>query len=138
MLTHAQLIKVICSMHPQITPDDHGKSFWVAMEVRGDEQLSPAFIVEWSVDGIPKPTQEQIDAAYLELQEKLITESKADEVRAQRWPLLMDADVLTNMAADSGSPEKAQIAASFRQALRDVTDQPGFPWEVVWPAKPVF
>ena len=138
MLTHEHLIKVICSMHPQITPDDHGKSFWVAMEVKGAEQLSPAFIVEWSVDGIPKPTQEQIDVAYLELQEKLVTESKADEVRSQRWLLLKDADVLTNRAADSGSPENTQMAAAYRQALRDVTDQPGFPWEVVWPAKPVF
>jgi len=26
--------------------------------------------------------------------------------------------------------------ATYRQELRDVTDQPGFPWEITWPTEP--
>ena len=34
------------------------------------------------------------------------------------------------------TPEKRSEWAAYRQALRDITDQPGYPLEVVWPVQP--
>jgi hypothetical protein len=41
-------------------------------------------------------------------------------------------DLPTSQLADA----KKQAWATYRQALRDVSAQPGFPFEVVWPIKP--
>lgn len=59
--------------------------------------------------------------------------AKANEVRAERnarlaacdWTQLPDA------------PVDRLSWASYRQDLRDVTSQPGFPWDVKWPLQPV-
>lgn len=58
--------------------------------------------------------------------------AKADEVRAQRnnrlsrcdWTQVLDAQV-----------DRAAWA-TYRQALRDLTSQEGFPFNVVWPQEP--
>jgi hypothetical protein len=34
------------------------------------------------------------------------------------------------------APEKREEWAVYRQALRDIPEQPGFPWEVEWPVPP--
>lgn len=69
-------------------------------------------------------------------EEQLETDSrKQDEVRAQRSRLLMLCDWTQLDDAPVTNTEKAAWA-SYRQALRDVPSQPGFPWDVVWPQKP--
>lgn len=60
------------------------------------------------------------------------TEGRAQQVRDERnykisasdWTQLPDA------------PVNQQAWATYRQALRDVPEQSGFPWNVVWPIKP--
>jgi len=60
------------------------------------------------------------------------TDEKASQVRNTRnnklaksdWTQVLDAQV-----------DRAAWAA-YRQALRDITAQPGFPWEVTWPQEP--
>lgn len=56
----------------------------------------------------------------------------ASEVRSQRDDLLAQTDWM--MLPDSGrdTPE----LRAYRQALREVPQQPGFPFDVVWPTKP--
>ena len=51
------------------------------------------------------------------------------QVRAQRDSELMRSD--WTQVADS--PVDKAAWATYRQALRDIPSQPGFPWEVVWP-----
>ena len=55
----------------------------------------------------------------------------SDEIRAKRNSLLAETDYLalsdTTLSSDM---------ATYRQALRDVTSQEGFPTSVTWPAKP--
>ena len=55
----------------------------------------------------------------------------SDEIRAKRNSLLAETDYLalsdTTLSSDM---------ATYRQALRDVTSQAGFPSNVTWPAKP--
>lgn len=56
----------------------------------------------------------------------------ADEARAKRDALLAASD-WTQLADFAG--DKAAWAA-YRQALRDVPTQPGFPQNIRWPVKP--
>lgn len=68
-------------------------------------------------------SQEEIDAD---------TDAKAAEVRAERnaklsatdWTQVLDAQV------------DRTAWAVYRQELRDISLQAGFPWEVVWPQEP--
>lgn len=60
------------------------------------------------------------------------TDAKATEVRAERNKRLADCDwtQLTDAPVDSAS------WATYRQELRDVTTQAGFPWNITWPKEP--
>jgi hypothetical protein len=52
-------------------------------------------------------------------------------VRNQRNRLLSDTDWMA-LSDNTMTPEWA----SYRQALRDITEQTGFPYSVIWPTKP--
>lgn len=58
--------------------------------------------------------------------------NKAKEVRNERNWKLTQSD--WTQLADSNVDKTAW--ATYRQALRDVPSQTGFPWEVTWPTKP--
>lgn len=63
------------------------------------------------------------------------TEELAAQARSRRDALIAATDYL--MAADYPlTDEKRQELTVYRQALRDVPGQPGFPTEIVWPVKP--
>lgn len=61
--------------------------------------------------------------------------AKAQSVRNERLMRLTDTDWVVTRAAESGQPVPPAYVA-YRQALRDVTSQPGFPWDVKWPDAP--
>ena len=65
------------------------------------------------------------------------TDQLATTARAQREALLTASD-WTQLpdAQTSLSPTKKTAWAAYRQALRDLTDQPGFPQDITWPDKP--
>jgi hypothetical protein len=88
---------------------------------------SPAFVQErnrweqrWKVTNLPP---EATEAKLAEL---------AKAVRATRNQMLKDSD--WTQVADA--PVDKAAWATYRQALRDVTAQPGFPKEVTWPIEP--
>jgi len=54
-------------------------------------------------------------------------------VKAQRNQLLQQSD--WTQLADIPADTKA-LWEPYRQALRDVTDQPGYPYDIVWPTPP--
>jgi hypothetical protein len=60
------------------------------------------------------------------------TEDQANQVRAERNQKLSDTD--WTQVADA--PVDKQAWADYRQALREVPDQAGFPWSVEWPEQP--
>jgi hypothetical protein len=64
-------------------------------------------------------------------------EEMAAQVRERRNQLLADSDwtQLSDARAAMGSAKSDEWDA-YRQALRDVTQQGGFPEHVVWPTKP--
>lgn len=57
------------------------------------------------------------------------------EARAARAALLQACDWVSLRAAETGRPVPAPWLA-YRQALRDVTMQPGYPRHIVWPEAP--
>lgn len=59
-------------------------------------------------------------------------EAQAQSVRAQRDRLLVECD-WTQL---SDSPVDPLPWRTYRQELRDVPQQAGFPWTVVWPVSP--
>jgi hypothetical protein len=71
---------------------------------------------------------------YRQLPEDLsfITAERSQEVRAQRDHLLSASDWTQVLDA----PVDRQAWAAYRQALRDIPQQPGFPLDVQWPEQP--
>lgn len=57
---------------------------------------------------------------------------KAGQVRAERDDLLKQTD----WTQVNDAPVDKTAWATYRQALRDITAQDGFPHSVTWPAKP--
>jgi hypothetical protein len=58
---------------------------------------------------------------------------QAKSIRSQRTDKLKDSD--WTQVADA--PVDQDAWATYRQALRDITAQPGFPWDTQWPDAPV-
>lgn len=65
-------------------------------------------------------------------------EVAARELRSQLLQENVDPYVMNSLRwGDMTEAEQAEIA-TYRRALLDITDQPGFPGEIVWPAVPSF
>jgi hypothetical protein len=88
-------------------------------------QLNPML-----VDGQWLQTWQVTAASAEEIAERL--QSKEAEVRQQRNELLSTCD-WTQLP---DSPADHEAWATYRQALRDVTAQEGFPWDITWPEAP--
>jgi len=63
------------------------------------------------------------------------TDAKATSVRTERTEKLRDCDWTQLDDTPMSNTQKADWA-EYRQALRDVPEQAGFPWEVEWPVQP--
>ncbi|HSG62730.1 MAG TPA: tail fiber assembly protein [Pseudomonadales bacterium] len=68
------------------------------------------------------------EAAYKAMKD----EEQAKSVRQQRGEKLKESD--WTQVADA--PVDQAAWAAYRQALRDVTAQSGFPWTIDWPTQP--
>lgn len=91
----------------------------IAVHVSEDEIL-----IE-HIEPIEIPTEAEVSSIMRDVQ--------LGKVRAQREPLLIEADWRINRAEDNG--EDLSALRAYRQALRSVTLQAD-PWAVEWPAKP--
>lgn len=79
--------------------------------------------LSWSVEKIPEKTEE----------EKLA--EAEEQIRSKRDSLISDTDYLL-MDDYPISSEDLEAVKAYRQALRDVPQQEGFPFDVVWPELP--
>ncbi len=120
----AECVGVVIS-HTTITPHDEEMRELIRRfaqeegyrEKRGED-------LSWSVEQIPEKTE----AEKREEAEK--------SVRAKRDSLISETDYL--LASDYPiSAEDLEAVKVYRQALRDVPQQEGFPFDVVWPDLPV-
>jgi hypothetical protein len=88
--------------------------------------LGPVF-TDTTVDGVTT-TAAEAEAAYKTAKDA----EQAKNVRTSRNDLLTKSD--WTQIADSTADKP--VWATYRQALRDVTAQDGFPWNVAWPEAP--
>ena len=88
--------------------------------------LGPVF-TDTTVDGVTT-TAAEAEAAYKATKDA----EQAKNVRTSRNDLLAKCD--WTQLADSTADKT--IWATYRQMLRDVTVQDGFPWNVTWPEAP--
>jgi hypothetical protein len=90
--------------------------------VKTDPQLIDGqWKVSWSIES---KSAEQLQQERT-IQENIIRQSRNATLKDSDWTQLSD------------SPVDKSAWATYRQALRDVPSQEGFPWEVTWPSKPV-
>jgi hypothetical protein len=76
---------------------------------------------------------EVTNASEEEIQRR--SEQQSERVRAERNSLLSQCD-WTQMDDSPLSNVQKAAWATYRQALRDVTTQSGFPWTITWPDAP--
>ena len=88
--------------------------------------LGPVFL-DQVIDGVTTTAAEQ-EVAYKASQDA----EQAKNVRATRGDKLSKCD-WTQLA---DAPVDKAVWATYRQALRDVTTQTGFPWTITWPDAP--
>lgn len=93
--------------------------------------LGPVFTDRPATETEPaKPAAEQ-EAEYKAMKDA----EQAKSVRSQRDSKLAECDWRVIKALESNTPQDFDWAA-YRQALRDITTQPGFPWAIDWPTQP--
>ena len=91
--------------------------------------LGPVFI-DQVVDGVTTTAAEQ-EVAYKASKDA----EQAKSVRTTRDTKLAESDWRVIKAAETATTLDAAWA-TYRQALRDVTAQSGFPWTITWPDAP--
>lgn len=113
---------------PSVLSDELLSSFNIKRVVETDrpsgyvaEELPPVFIdnlwvQQWT---LREPTEAE-------------TATKADVVRLERNPKLLASDWIVARSYEQGVPVPPAWV-EYRQALRDITNQPGFPWTITWP-----
>ena len=72
---------------------------------------------------------------YIDPTTGVYTSVAAMKIKIRRNRLLYESD-WTQLPNGPLSSELQTAWATYRQALRDITAQPGFPTDVVWPTSP--
>lgn len=105
--------------HEAVNPDGEQETQWVAVEYITDA-----------------PIGVEVNQEFVNRLIAYETEQAAKTVRAKRDNLLYESDkeVLPDRLTKTSAKYKAW--AEYREALRDITEQEGFPFDVIWPERP--
>jgi hypothetical protein len=94
------------------------------------ERIGCEYVVEnqrWETAwAVRDKTAEELQAEY---------DAEASRIRHERNRLIAECD-WTQLDDTPLTNAKKLEWAEYRQALRDIPTQSGFPWDVVWPNKP--
>ena len=100
---------------PQAQPTRYQVAF-----ADGVEQIDGQWFIKYSVADMDADAIAAKDAE----QAKAIRDQRNTKLTESDWTQLADA------------PVDKQAWSTYRQALRDITIQTGFPWEITWPDAP--
>jgi|SRR5215469_2348940 len=123
---HDMMILVMLDLYPELRP---GVDYQVAQQEGG-----PPFFAQWK-SGMKPPNADL-----------LFSEFKKDEhkyrdryIRMYRGACLASSDARVPGDVPEDSPYRAKMEEwkTYRQALRDVTAQDGYPFTLQWPTMPV-
>jgi hypothetical protein len=132
--THEHMQDALIDMYPELR---HGRDYMVAhpIDEKTNLQKDLPFIIRWSTDKVKQPADADVHAYFKAHEERL----RAAFTRRVRDEALLGTDGRGTMPADA-PPTFAQKNIDawrvYRQALRDIPEQPGFPFNVVWPERP--
>ena len=101
----------------------------------GVEEIDGQWFTKYVVGPVFTDTEEATAAEQRADYEQRIDEKAAEGARSQRNKLLSETDWVVTKAFET-STEIDASTTTYRQALRDVPEQAGFPHEVVWPELP--
>ena len=108
-----------------------GGTVYQYSQASGVEQVDGKWYTKYVLG--PIFTDGETTAAEQETAYKAIKDAEqASAVRKSRGDKLADSD--WTQVADA--PVDKAVWATYRQALRDITTQSGFPWTVTWPDAP--
>ena len=100
---------------PQATPTRYQISFRDGVEQMDGKWYTKYSVADLDAEGIAAKDAEQA---------KSVREQRNQKLKDSDWTQVADAPV-------------SQLAwATYRQALRDIPSQQGFPWDVQWPTQP--
>ena len=112
-------------------PQASGGTVYQYSQASGVEQIDGKWYTKYVLG--PIFTDGETTAAEQETAYKAIKDAEqASAVRKSRGDKLADSD--WTQVADA--PVDKAVWATYRQALRDITTQSGFPWTVTWPDAP--
>lgn len=128
--------------HYVLEPLDGGKvrvSLYANQEEIITEDGSHYLYDHYVVEAIDRPQLAAYISGNLDAWVAAAAEQEYNEVaaaaRKARNALIAETDYLLEADYPISKAEKAKWT-TYRQALRDVPEQPGFPYEIVWPMKP--
>jgi hypothetical protein len=98
----------------------------------GVEQIDGKWYTKYILGPVFTDTEEATAAEQEAAYKAAKDAEQAKSVRATRTERLKDSD--WTQVADA--PVDKEAWATYRQALRDVTGQEGFPWTIDWPEQP--
>jgi hypothetical protein len=113
-------------------PQSTGGTVYQYNQQAGVEQIDGRWYTKYILGPVFTDTAEAT-AVEQETAYKLLKDAKqAKVICTQRDQLLKDSD--WTQVADA--PVDKVVWATYRQALRDVTQQSEFPWTITWPSAP--
>ncbi|WP_052408724.1 phage tail assembly chaperone [Paraburkholderia acidipaludis] len=103
------------------------------VDASGKQTGEPA-IAAWYSATVPQPDMLAVTRHFRNNR----TEIRGIVMRRVRDNMLRLTDARVIVPPDAPDPVKAQAAQwqAYRQALRDITEHPGFPIDVEWPSAP--
>ena len=115
-------------------PQASGGTVYQYSQYAGVEQLDGKWYTKYILG--PVFTDGETTAAEQEVAYKAAKDAEqAKSIRQQRDAKLAESDWRVIKALESNTPQDFEWAA-YRQALRDITSQTGFPWTIDWPVNP--
>ncbi|QPS45142.1 MULTISPECIES: XkdW family protein [Burkholderia] len=132
MITNEQLTFCVQQLYPGTA---NGQDYWIghAVDANGN-QRAPAAIFRWGRTDLRPPAPSEIGPLWAQY-ERAFNSMKADRAaRNRREALLKAADAAVGRAADAGMDPTP--FRKYRQALRDITAQSGYPMSIDWPEEP--
>jgi hypothetical protein len=109
-------------------PQATGGTVYQYSQYAGIEQIDDKWYTKYVLGPIFETEEQETEYKTRKDQEQAIA------VRQSRNQLLKDTDWVAVKAYETDTPMTSELKA-YRQALRDITSQDGFPWSVVWPKK---
>jgi len=100
---------------PQAQPTRYQTAFRDGVQEIDGQWYTKYSVADLDADAITAKDAEQA---------KSVRQQRDDKLKATDWTQVSDA------------PVDKTVWATYRQALRDLTKEQGFPWEITWPTEP--